>query len=63
MTTNLLRVRFEQPYIWRSFAPYWEVLPDSSGVLSKYNFPQEHMPVLQDKDIVSASPSVTMILC
>ena len=52
LTTRLLKMRFEQPQLWAEFGPYWASCPAPGGLASKYMFEEEHIPLLQDAELV-----------
>lgn len=46
-------MRFEKPELWAEFEPYWASCPAPGGLASKYMFEEEHIPLLQDAELVS----------
>lgn len=52
LATNLLRRRFEEPDFWAHMQPHWASMPDRSQLYNKYNFQSDHLPLLQDTDMV-----------
>jgi len=57
LAVSLLRVKMEYPAVWEGFQPYLSNLPGEDDVYTLYNFKQEHIPLLQDAEMVRRTAS------
>ena len=55
LAVNLMGSQFGDPAKWRFMAPYRQSLPDPFALYGKYNFLQEHLPLLQDDKLARRS--------
>ncbi|CAL8469166.1 g8707 [Coccomyxa elongata] len=53
LTTQLLRLRFEDPEWWAHMQPYFASLPEKSQLYNKHVFQSDHLPLLQDLNMES----------
>ena len=49
---QLLRHKFEDSQLWRSFQPYWQSLPAIQELFGMYAFEKRHVQHLQDAQLV-----------